>query len=266
MPATSLARWAARPENRGTLIALGLLGVTAVGVGIWRSSQRKTSTGKRGSPGFLDPDPKTPVPKGRVLCPKDVNRMPADTSTVKKGDYVVLHLQSHDRSFVEPVWGRVISVSPKRDQLHVQITGEFTDTGLRPIKYRQHGFHMNEKVIVGTDCVFDVLSVSGTLKGTILCGPRLAVLEGKYAPVDTRRVAEGDMVQIVVASKEAQGTAWHEPLWVHVTRISPTASVIHGIVAEAPAQADRHGLSRFSKLDFTRDCVVDITNPHLFGK
>lgn len=283
--AKDLVQWASRPISKKTVKTVGVLAGVAVGAtvlwyivnaeeieragGLVRALFEGTTTpptGKRGSPGT-----KGPVPKGTVLCPAEVGKIPPDISAVRRGDYVILELVSKNGKFVEPTWARVRSVSPDREQLYVEIVGEFTKAGIKPISSKKHGFYLGEKLIVDSDCVFDTLHISGELKGQILCGPSLGAIvsettqEPLYRPVDTRRVSTSNLVKIVAASKEGDGTAWHEPLWVHVTRISPTSQIIHGIVSEEPELTAKHGLRQFSAVQFGRDCVVDVSNPYLVG-
>lgn len=275
--ASDLVRWAKSPRNRDAVKAVGVLAAATVAVtGVWYFTNKDEiqkagglfaalfkglptdPTGKRGAP-----NGKPDVPKGSVVCPKDIGKLPANISTLKRGDFVIIELASKDKKSIEPTWARVRSLSPTKDRIYVEIAGEFTEQGIKPIKTKKHGFYLGEKLILDKECVFDVLHVSSKLTGQILCGPNLGVVD--YGPVDTKRVSTQNIVRIVVGSPEAQGSAWHEALWVHVTSISPTSQIIHGIVAENPKLTAQHGLSKYSRVEFGRDCVVDVSNPYLLG-
>jgi hypothetical protein len=266
----TLARWAKKHPTEtkalGTL-ALALGGVTLVYYVVNREEIEKAgglfksifspeikgkTSGKRGAP------PTSKVERGVVACPADVGKIGADISGLRKGDFVIISLASKDRLFNQHTWARVRSFSPTRDRLYVEITGELTPSGVKPLRSDKHGFFLNERIVIDSDCVFDVLENEAEFKGQVLCGPGLEVVGG--SPVDTKGVSaeDHDAVQVVVASTEAQGTAWNEPLWVQVTSISPTSNVIRGIVLEKPKLTAQHGLYQFSRLQFGRDCVIDI--------
>lgn len=155
-------------------------------------------------------------------------------------------------------------MSPDKSDLYVQLVGEFTPRGIEPLATEKHGFNIGEKMLLDRDCIFDVLHQDTVFTGQVLCGPNLAVIRDEttnkqvYFARDTKGVQQGDAVRIIVASPEAQGTAWHEPIWVRVNRISPTQQVIQALVAETPKLTGQHGLEKMSAVQFGRDCVVEI--------
>lgn len=198
------------------------------------------------------------------MCPKDVGKTPPNTSSLKPGDAVILHAASADDKFIEPLWARVVSVSPDRKSLYVEILAEQAPYGLRLPQSKQHGFYLGDRLIVGSDCIFDILAQGNKPAANIAvwCGPMLEMAEGKYKPVDTSKVKVGDMVRVLVGEK---GGAWYEPLWVEVTGISTTGTVVRGRIYKKPTMTASHGLKQFGELEFTRDCVVGISNRFLLG-
>lgn len=219
--------------------------------------------GKRKGPGFK----LTTTEPGSVLCPQDVGKLPANTSSLSKGDFIIIELISADKKFVEPTWAQVLSISPDSDHLYVQITGELTNQGLRPIETDKHKFFLGQKIVIDRSCVFDVLHAASTFTGQVVCGPGFLALKDSsgdplFSPVDTSAVKNGDFVQVIVASPEAQGTAWHESVWVILTEVSPTKQILKGIVSEDPSLTPQHGLVKYSELEFTRDCVIGVTDPY----
>lgn len=261
-----VAAWAKRPENQVKIVG-ALMGTAIVATIAWyadKSNDGGVSSGGRGA------KPKDAVVKGFVVCPKDVGKIAPPIAGLSRGDFVIIQLASADGKFVEPTWARVRSFSPTRDKMYVEISGEYTNAGIKPLSSDRHAFYLGEKIVLDKDCIFDVLRVQGKLTGQILCGPSLGVLTGiggkpLYNLVDTKSVDTSNVVRVVVASEEAQGTAWHEPLWVHVTSISPTQHVIRGLVAETPKLTTKHGLKQYSSVEFGRDCVIGISTPYLLG-
>lgn len=208
------------------------------------------------------PAVETEVPHGHIVCPADIGRIPASTAGLDKGDFVVLRVASADDSFAEMTWAMVLTLSPDGTRLQVRLAGEQTETGLKPLDTAKHRFRIGQTMLVDAACIFDVYRPA-SFSGQVLCGPALAALDESEDP-DLRPAPEalgigrGNRARIVVASTEAQGTAWHEVLWTTITSTSPTGQVLTGVVDEDPKLATQHGLRRGSTLHFNRDCVVEV--------
>jgi hypothetical protein len=186
--------------------------------------------------------------KGSLACPP----VPIDLASAVRGDFVILKLKAAKGSATQLTWGQIRSFSPTRHQAYIQVVGEFSPKGITPVKF---GFRLNEKIVVDAKCIWDLLRVDTEFKGQVLCGPGLSVA-GEHA-VDTGGVEPGDVVKVIVASLDAQGTAWHEPLEVRVS-LSPTKQIFHGIVVSIPTLSAVHGLTKYSALQFGRDCVIEV--------
>lgn len=203
----------------------------------------------------------TETPHGHLVCPLDTGHVPADTASLDVGDFVVLRIASADDSFAEMTWAMVLTIAPDGSRLQVRLSGEQTESGLRPLETAKHRYRIGQKILVDRQCVFDVYRPP-TFHGQVLCGPQLAALDDSEDP-DLRAAAEalgigrGARARIVVASTEANGTAWHEVLWTTITNTSPTGQVLTGVVDEDPKLLE-HGLRRGSTLHFNRDCVVQV--------
>lgn len=255
---------------------VGLLAAATVGAtAIWYGTHRKEIDDAGGLLAALlgvPPSAKTKrdnvdfgkkIKKGYIVCPEQIGRIPPSTA-INRGDFVIIHLVSDDGKFIEPTWAQVRSMSPDKTGLYVHIVGEFTEQGIEPIHSERHGFVIGEKMFLDRDCVFDVLHQESTFTGQILCGPNLANVRNEttneqvYFARDTKGLKAGDAVRIVVASQQAQGTLWHEPLWVRITGISSTQQIVHAIVADDPELTVHHGLKKMSPVQFGRDCVVEI--------
>jgi hypothetical protein len=187
--------------------------------------------------------------RGTVACPPN----PIDTSSLVRGDFVILKLEGTAGAGSQLTWARVRSLSPKKDAAYLELVGEFTSKGILPIKF---GFSLGETFMLPVKCIWDILRDDSQAKGQILCGPQLAAIN--LHAVSTKNVQANDVVQVAIASQEAQGTAWHEVLEVRISTISPTSQILHGIVVKAPTMTLVHGLSKYSALQFGRDCVVGI--------
>jgi hypothetical protein len=236
------------PVSRRTKIAAVVVGSTAVvAVGGWYLFGHR-------------PVELTRFATGRVLCPAEIGRVPSRTA-LSVGDFVVVHLISEDEKFSESTWASVRSIG--ENTLVVRIAGEQTDTGIRPLQTRKHGFRIGNDLLIDRDCVWDVFRPV-EFDGQILCGPQLAALDSiEKIPLRALPAALtlnlADRVQIVVASKEAQGTAWYEKIWTRVVALSPTSQVIMALVDEEPEHNDKHALAKGSLLRFNRDCVVKVS-------
>lgn len=271
MPAGAIAQWAKR--NPTETKALGALAVAAGGVTVIYYLVNKDEIDKAGglfksifSPSISGvtrgkrpaPKPKPGAERGVVVCPDEVGKIAPSVSQVRPGDFVIISLASKDRLFNQLTWARVRSFSPTRDRMYVEISGELTEAGVKPLRSDKHGFFLSERIVIDSDCVFDVLHGEAQFTGQVLCGPGLQVVN--ETPKDTASVSKDhdDAVQVVVASVEGQGTLWNEPLWVRVMSISPTSNVIHGLVMDEPELTAQHGLRQYNKIQFGRDCVIDI--------
>jgi hypothetical protein len=263
--ASDLAAWSATQDGRKAILIGGAVAVSAAAVGLillglsaTTSTPKKSSGGKRGAPDLLPP-----IKRGRLLCPREVRRIPADARGIKRNDFVVLQIISDDQSFVEQVWGHVSSVSPDKSQVLVQIAASMIATGLSSIGTDKHGFAIGEKVKVSTGCIFDILQTPEDYQ--VICGVLLEDLGyqavmGYENDSEVPPVKRGDFVTIVVGNRGVSasslpGTTWSEALRISVTSTGNTGSVIHGLVWDEPKLSD-HGLSKFSEVEFTRDCIV----------
>lgn len=198
-----------------------------------------------------DRPPPVPVGSGQILCPGQLG-LPPPIVKPDRGDFVVIMLSSADGSVRERTWARVRS--RRGDRIFAEITGELTETGIRPLRTSEHGFPIGHKMFLDVDCVLEVLTVEKSFQ--ILCGPGLTAVEGGLLiPVDTTGLAVGDRARIVIASREAQGTAWHEVLWTKVESVH--GDVVEGRIDEHAVRPE-HKLLLGSAVEFTRDCVVAI--------
>jgi hypothetical protein len=200
------------------------------------------------------------VPTGRILCPGDLGKIPASSAALVVGDFVVVQLASGDGKFHESTWAVVTSIGATT--VVARISGEQLQTGIRPLQTKKHGFRVGNEILLSKDCIWDVYRPV-TFSGQILCGPDLAALDTIEKPPLRALPAAltldiGDRAQIVVASSEAAGTAWHEKLWTRVVSMSPTAQVVSALVDEEPTQNDKHALVKGSLLRFNRDCIVKV--------
>lgn len=193
--------------------------------------------------------------KGSISCPIEEGRVPPSTAQLTVGDFVVLKLLDAKDKFVESTWAQVRAISPDRELLKVQLVGELTPEGQRDLKSDRHGFRLNDIITVTAECVSEVLHHHAVLRGVVVCGPQVESLG--FSLKDSRGVSKSSDVQIVVADKKAPKDVW-EKLWVHVTHVLPTSNVIHGVVADDPQLSTKHGLRKFSKVEFTRDCIVNV--------
>lgn len=197
---------------------------------------------------------------GRVVCPAELGRSPANTIGVVAGDKLVVLLASKDGSFAQSTWATVLN--PRTNKIRVQLSGEQAEAGgYEPLDTSHHGFAFGDKLTLARDCVFDVYRPT-RFNGQILCGAALAVLDAQVSPhfrtaPDANTVDRGAQVQIVVASLEQSGTAWYEPLWVTITKLSPTGQVLMGTIDERPKLTE-HGLGQGQEVSFNRDCIVAI--------
>lgn len=161
---------------------------------------------------------------------------------------------------MESTWAQVQSVS--EDGIVVRLTGELGPTGVKPLQHKRHGFRLGKELLIGLDCAWDVFRTS-TFDGQLLCGPQLAALDDFEEP-NLRALGKGlvlevgDRVEIVVASNEANGTAWWERLVVTVVTVSPTGQILSGVVDGDPQHTDLHHLQPGSFVQFNRDCVVKV--------
>jgi hypothetical protein len=263
---SKLSAWLATPDGRRTTI-LGVLGLTTVAAagliafGLSSENEKKARrSGSRGSPGT-----RTKVAKGHLLCPYEVGRVSVNPQSIRPNDFVILRIVSDDGAYNEYVWGHVLSLSPERTQVLVELATPLISTGLSPINSAKHGFAIGEKVKIDSDCIYDVLH-SPPSYYQILCG---VLLEGLgYEPVVPLQdvptkllpVKTGDFVHVVVgnppvSASSLPGQIWNEKLRVSVTSAGRTGDILRGLVWDDPA-LEVHGLEKFSKLEFTRDCIV----------
>lgn len=210
------------------------------------------------------PKKKPELPKpGRVLCPADVGRDPPAAVSVGRGDFVAVALQSGDGSFVETTWASVLAGAGP--DIVVALTGEQVAEGVKPLSTERHGFSLGTRLLISRECVWEVFRPS-EIEGQILCGPQVTELatflgddaDGMAVVPAGLIVNAGDRVEIVVASKEALGTAWFERLWTRVVTMSRSGQVLTAMVVEQPEKTDNHGLSMGSVVRFNRDCVIGV--------
>lgn len=265
MPGPLLAaKWLSKPKNRrrAYLGGIAVVAVTAgaliaVGATAKARKQSKSPKPKRGSPGY-----KKPAPKGTLLCPVEEGKVPVSGVGISRNDFVIVKLQSKDKRFVQEVWGRVSSYTPKRDVFNLELVTPLTKTGLAEMYTDKHGFHLGEKIKVKPECFYDVLSKGDPSRYNILCGVLLADLGYKGIPVGALTLQKGDLATIVVGNPAAQagalpGKAWREELHVYITSVGKTGDVLRGQVISEPKYTDQHHLTKHTQVEFTRDCVVE---------
>lgn len=197
-----------------------------------------------------------PRPIGKLLCP--ASRL-VEAADLKDGSYVVLELASIDGSFAEPTWGRIAS---KRllGGYKVELVGEVSDQG-DPIGLNtaRHGYAIGQTITVDPKCMWDVYRPpSGPAE--IVCGPAsLSTLpEGSGIPrvpdPDAARLRRDDDAAVVIAA-EGRPT---ELIWLRVESASPGAQSFTGRVLQPTLHPEIHGIRQHDKLEFVRDCVVDV--------
>ncbi len=234
---------AMRPQVKFALAAAGA--AAAVGLGVW---------------GWLAFQPKPKKKHGSLLCPAQAGRKAVPAETVGRGDFVVVQLQSADGKFHESTWATVLGETG--DVLAVMLAGEQVEEGIRPLATDQHGFRLGDRMTLARDCIWELFRPEA-FDGTILCGPQITELgeqvgEDLFAVAAGLTVQRGDRARILVASKEAQGSVWHEEIWTRIATISPTGQVITALVDEDPEEIERHKLTRGSVVRFNRDCVIGV--------
>lgn len=233
-----------RPRVKFALAAGGA--AVAIGFGAWAWTElRPTPTKKR---------------HGSLLCPGKVGREPAPAETVGRGDFVVVQLQSADGKFHESTWATVLGETG--DVVAVVLAGEQIAEGIRPLATDKHGFRLGDRLTVARDCIWELFRPTA-FRGQILCGPRItelgeAIGEEMVPVAAGLTVQRGDRARVLVASKTAQGTAWHEKIWTRIATISPSGQVITAVVDEDPQKTERHKLTRGSVIRFNRDCVIGV--------
>lgn len=226
-----------------------------LGIGALAGSASAAYIGRRLYQHYRSGKPKA----GRIQCPSEVGRSAADASDVEPGDHVVVSLVSGDGSFSESTWVSVVEHYPT----HIvgRISGEMTDAGIRALSTDKHGFRLGHTVEIPMDCVWEVF-IQTSFSGHILCGPQVTGLAeylkdpGLYPVAGGLTVERGDMAEVMIASDEAQGTAWHERLVTVVTSVSDAGSVITARVTGAPSKTSAHGLTVGDSIRFNRDCIV----------
>lgn len=234
------------PRVKFALAVGGGAAVAGAGVWVWTALTKDKPKGPRRDP---------------ILCPAAVGRDAAPTASVKRGDFVVIQLQSPDGSYHESTWATVIGKTA--EELAVVITGEQLPEGVRPLATDKHGIRLGHRMLLKRDCVWEVFRPV-KVGGQILCGPQVAELAKFLEDEDLGVVAggliieQGDRARIIVGSKESFGNAWNEELWTRVVTISPTGQVITARVDDDPELTKRHGLTRGSIVRYNRDCVIGV--------
>jgi len=236
----------------GAIAAFAALGGTLIWLGTQAERKKGKRKGSRGAPKI-----RPGVERGRLLCPAEENKVPP-TKGIVAGDFVVLKVISADETFGEQAWGHVLSVSPAKDQIQVEIVTSLVPSGLRPLETDRHGFHVGEKIKIDRACVYDVLRRQSD-QYEILCGVMLPGDGPAKAALD---VKPGDFVTVVVGNKPltsngVAGKAWQEPLKVSITSDGPSGYILGGVIWEQPKKTEQHGLKTFDKLEFTRDCILE---------
>lgn len=235
---------ALRPELRFALIAgASALIAGAAGVALWTAIRPRA----------------LPAPQGTLRCPSD----PAPTASVRRGDFVILQLESADGSYHESTWATVLARTP--DTLVAVLSGEQIAEGVRPLATDKHGFRLGEKMLVSPDCVWGVFHPTEMgdpdTGGTILCGPQIDELAqfledaSLYAIAKGLTVEPGNRAEIVVASK-ASYKAWSERLWTRIVTMSPNGQVMTARIDDDPEFTDNHTLVRGSIVRYNRDCII----------
>lgn len=195
---------------------------------------------------------------------------PTDLALLEPGDFVTLAIADATGKLAESLWGQVSSMTPDKQDMNVMIVGQWTDAGLKLPATDKHGFRYGDKIFIDRRCVFDILHHEGGVSedAKILCdASALSVIEdGEYeqlSQAEVDQVTNHHMVWFVVASKTAQGTAWHELIPAHVMEISPYRAIVKVMVANDPELTANHGLRRFSKVSITRSCIVHAEDTRL---
>lgn len=194
-------------------------------------------------------------PRGRLLCPAS---QIVDVRDLRPGSYVVLELASIDGSFAEPTWAKIVR---KRilGGYRVALVGEISDTG-EPIALNtaKHGFALDQELTIKPQCIWDVYRPPAS-NAELVCGPGLLLIpEDSGIPrtpdPDGARLRRDDDAAIVIA---AAGKPT-ELIWLRIESASPGAQSFTGRVLEPTLHADVHGIKQHDKLQFVRDCVVDV--------
>ena len=240
---------ALRPNVRFALIA-GTAAAIAGGVGLWMWSATR-------------PQPAAIPGSGSLLCPTDVGKDPV-LAKIARGDFVIVQLQSPDGDYSESTWATVLSKTG--DTIVAVISGEQIPEGVRSLATDKHGFRLGDRIFIEHTCVWEVFHPGDLGEGEIFCGPQVTDLaefledENLYPIARGKTVQPGDRAQILVASKMARGTAWHERLWTQIVRISRRGQVITAQIDQDPDPelSLLHTLVRGSVVRYNRDCVIGV--------
>jgi hypothetical protein len=197
-----------------------------------------------------------PRPLGRLVCP--ASRQVADND-LRPGSYVVLELGSADGKFTEPTWAKIRKRKLLGDNLEVQLVGEINEVGSAlPLTTARHGYALDQRLSVDPSCVWDVYRPpSGTAE--LVCGVALEAIPAslgipRIPDPDASKLRRDDDAAVVIAA-EGRPT---ELLWVRIESSSPGAQSLSGRVLQKTLHADVHGINQGDKLQFVRDCVVDV--------
>lgn len=237
MPAAAADR-----SSRKRLMVAAAVAVAATGAVVlfWPAKKPAVTGGAKG---------------GRVVCPDEHGATPASVAGLSKGDYVVVKLA---RGTVQEItWGRVLSWSrADRMELKIQLVGEIGKDGDGRKPLADHGFALDQQLVIAAHCVWDVLVRPKT---RLVCGAELSQIPGplpgtqRYKTWDTQALLVGEEVRLVAAG---EGLAWHEAFWARVTAISQTQQIVHAFVLET--SRPENGLKTGDEIQFARDCVVGI--------
>jgi hypothetical protein len=204
--------------------------------------------------------------RGAIICPSSAGRLPASTGSVRPGDLVALEVADHARTYMESVWAIVEGIRDRGaktgpDGMLVRITGKVGRTSVRAPRTEMHGYDLGQRVMLGTDCAWDVFHV--TPKGMALCG-----LYGDQASESESvgaSASPGDEAKLFLAPVKhgtvlEPGPGWNipNPVWARVIAQSRSKNVLRVKLLQEPVHSRGVDLRKGDTIDIGRDCIYGL--------
>lgn len=247
---------AALPSKRKALAVAA--GAIVVGAGLYWGASKIGAARKRAK---KKSEAKIPAAKkGHFLTQQDLGMPVITWASTKPTNFVLVALESHDRSFREWVWAEVVAAKPEEDKVYVQLRGQLGESSAVPLATDKHGFRIGTRAFISRDAILDRLRLHPAdldEKGRIYCGVFAEELTGD-APMGHGQliVKKGDQVQIAISTKTAAEVHVDEP-WVTIEGVSRTGNVVFGTITDPLDHASQHGFKQWDEIEFTHDCILD---------